>query len=130
MIDLLLDAAIITSVTSLVALPFWVLHRGSDWRVQSVTRRAEKTVTRRRDQTRALIQYGRLRRRTERALHNDFDAECAYWFGDRRPEANDAANRDFGGGSTRLPERRCVVCRPYAEAESDDLLAPPEPTHR
>lgn len=55
-------------------------------------------------------------------VHNDHDAACINWWGDRRPDPDDRVNRDFGGDSTPIWERRCLVCRPYSEAEADALL--------
>lgn len=77
---------------------------------------------------RARIERGSTSRRTLRALHNDFDDACDYWFGDRRPEANDTTNRDFGGASTPTTDLRCLMCRPYTDTEDQHLTAPDLPT--
>lgn len=91
-------------------------------RERIVTRLAERRVTRRHGRYLTLLASGRRTRRTDRSLHNDFDVDCIHWFGDRNPERNDRVNRDFGGAATALHERRCLVCRPYTEDESLDVL--------
>lgn len=58
-------------------------------------------------------------------MHNDLDAACRFWWGDRRPAAGDQRNRHLDGSAASLHDRRCVVCRPFSQEEEADLLAPP-----
>ena len=69
--------------------------------------------------------HERHQQKVRRARHNHFDAACTYWYGDLRPDrrADPAGrNRDFGGASTPIRERRCPLCRPFTDSEADDLL--------
>lgn len=86
---------------------------------------------RRRRYIRDLISRGRVRRRTERALHNDHDHACDHWRADRWPDVDDADNRNLDGAALRLDDWRCLVCRPYAEEEETALLgcAETQPAH-
>jgi hypothetical protein len=124
MTDFLVDAIALACSLTLVAGVLAVTWRGPVWRERLWTRAAERRVAQVQARRRARIERGSTSKRTTRALHNDFDFECVYWWGDRRPEANDTTNRDFGGGSTSTTERRCVVCRPYAEDEDRALIGP------
>lgn len=104
-----------------------------------------------------MIVLRRTANQRDRARHNDFDAACRFWWGDRTPRppaigfrarpllgavlrklrpvgpgnehASDAhaRNVDFGGSPTRLRERRCVVCRPFTEDEALELITPASP---
>ena len=128
MTDILLDLAadLIALAFALAVVGFSVLFsvRGPVWRERLWTRAAEHQVTRIQARRRARIERGSTSKRTTRALHNDFDYECVYGWGDRRPEANDTTNRDFGGESTSIFERRCIVCCPYADDEDQALIGP------
>lgn len=122
MTDFLIDAAALAFALSVTGFSVIFAARGPVWRERLWTRAAERRVSRVQARRRARIERGSTSKRTTRALHNDFDYECVYWWGDRRPEANDTTNRDFGGQSTSTFERRCVVCRPYAADEDQALV--------
>lgn len=120
MADLLLLGAVLTAMAGIA----WLTHTGPRLREHLVTARAERAVRRRHLRVGRSVSTGILGIGAERARHNDFDHECRFWFADRRPEANDTANRDFGGASAGLAERRCLICRPYPDVDADALLDP------
>lgn len=121
MTDVLVNAVAGGCSLTLVAGIMWVTVRGPQMRERLWTRTAERGVTRIQSRRRAHIERGTTTARTTRALHNDFDPACDHWWGDRRPEANDTTNRDFGGAFTPMTEHRCVVCRPYTDDEDRAL---------
>lgn len=127
-LDLLADALALAFALTVVGFSVLFSVRGPVWRERLWARAAERRVARVQARRRARIERGSTSKRTARAMHNDFDYECVYWWGDRRPEANDTTNRDFGGGSTSTFDRRCIVCRPYAEDE-DQALVGAEPVY-
>lgn len=57
-----------------------------------------------------------------RHRHNDYDYDCIYWWGDRNPEPDDKINRNLDDTPAPMHARRCLVCRPYAENEAQDML--------
>lgn len=122
--DLLVHAIAGGSSLSLCAGIVWFTIRGPAWRERLWTRAHEHAVTRTQARRRARIERGTVSRRVTRALHNDFDPTCDYWYGDRHPEANDTTNRDFGGHPTSIFDLRCLVCRPYTDAEDQHLTEP------
>lgn len=97
---------------------------GPGWHLRNLERHTERVETRRMRRVRRLIDTGRVSAATEPAKHNTLDFACDHWCGDVRPVRNDERNREFGGSSTRVDERRCVVCRPYTDDDSLD-----EPDH-
>lgn len=58
----------------------------------------------------------------QRHKHNSLDYDCTYWAGDMNPSDNDKKNRELTGGRTALDDRRCLVCHPYTEEESSEVL--------
>lgn len=84
-----------------------------------LARQATRRERRRTSLVRAWVERGWFTSRTERAAHNDYDDACRYWWGDRCPAANDERNREFGGATSALSDRRCVVCRPYDDEDAD-----------
>lgn len=85
--------------------------------------RAERAVAKQHNRYRRFLRTGHVTRATRRALHNDFDSECVYWFGDRHPERNDSRNRELDGEAATMDARRCLVCRPRDHGESEHALA-------
>lgn len=71
-----------------------------------------------------LVSFGRVRARTQRALHNDHDYDCVHWWGDRRLEKDDDENRALDGQEVWISDRRCLVCRPLTDDEAQTLLDP------
>lgn len=118
MVDILL------TLFAFALIPFSavVTWKGNDWHMEGIARRERKVVTRRDARVRKRIERGAASPAIERALHNDFDFACTYWWGDRRPADNDLQNHDFNDGSSPLFDRRCVVCRPYAEGDERSAL--------
>lgn len=115
---------LLLTLFALCVIPFSVIVnlKGRVWHMRSLQWRERKAVERRQSRVRARIERGSTSASVERALHNDFDDTCHYWWADRRPASNDTDNRNFGGASAPLDARRCVVCRPYAGGEEQSTL--------
>lgn len=138
-VDLLTRVGLSLFIAVVFAAAVLVPLRGNAWREAAVKRREARREATARRRMRALVEHGHATARTQRAMHNDYDFACRYWFADRNPSTADLANREFGGSPTRFNERRCVVCRPFGETEGRNLtvhaaLAPAEcepsaPTH-
>lgn len=122
MTDVLVSMALVVGSATGPALALWWAHRGPALAVEARRRREDRGVRRQMSLVRSRVERGATGRRTERALHNDFDMHCVHWWGDRNPAAADPTNRDFGGRPTGFTERRCLVCRPYTGDEADHLV--------
>lgn len=110
-----LDTVVVAVGCVAVVAAFVVTIAGPGRHIVNLARVEERAEARRQRRVRRLVETGHLTRATERARHNHLDHACGYWYADLRPTRDDERNREFGGASTPLNERRCVVCRPCCD---------------
>lgn len=115
-------------VVLLLPACLYISTKGEDIRLALVARSERRAVDKRNRAVRRLVEGGRISRRTERALHNDYDYACVHWWGDRNPGITDTSNREFDGSPTSIGSRRCTICNPITPTDEDVFLGYSEAT--